>query len=214
LFFRGNLGNSSGGLPAGIDVRGNGGYVIAPGSVRDDGTYYGSAAGWPNLVDAFTAGTVPAIPAWIVELIEAPRHVEPLRGPYSGVAAATISDYRARAWGEAALEGEAAKLAATGVGGRNNALNAVAFTLAGKALSGCLSEGEVFNALWAACVANGYLTSRDPSDGPNAFRKTFKSAWNAGLRKPLPGPWERNTDPSGTTTQSQQAVPPAAPAAP
>jgi hypothetical protein len=182
------LGCVKGSLPPGIDVKGNGGYVLAPGAVREDGTFYGIAAGLHDLAEAFTAGTVPAIPAWIVELIEAPWHVEPLRGPYSGVAAAPISDYRARAWGEAALEGEAAKLAATGVGGRNNALNAVAFTLAGKSVSGCLSEGEVFDALWAACVCNGYATSRDPSDGPAAFNKTFKSAWNAGLRKPLPGP--------------------------
>jgi hypothetical protein len=183
---RAPLGCVKGSLPPGIDVKGNGGYVLAPGAVRQDGTFYGIAADWHDLAEAFTAGIIPEIPEWLVGLIEAPRNVEPLRGPSEG--AGPISDYRARAWGIAAMEGEAAKLAATGVGGRNNALNAVAFTLAGKSVSGCLSEGEVFDALWAACVCNGYATSRDPSDGPAAFNKTFKSAWNAGLRKPLPGP--------------------------
>ncbi len=186
---RGPLGSVKGSLPAGIDVKGDGGYVTAPGAIRDDGTFYGAAEGWPDLAEAFTTGTIPEIPEWIIGLIEAPRNVEPLRGP--SVGAAPISDYRARAWGLAALEGEAAKLAATFVGARNLALNKAAYTLGGKSASGCLSEGEAYNALWAACVCNGYLTSRDPSDGPGAFRKTFKSAWNAGLRKPLPGPRER-----------------------
>jgi Bifunctional DNA primase/polymerase, N-terminal len=182
------LGNNRGGLPAGIDIKGNGGYVIAPGAVKDDGTFYGIAAGWPDLVDAFASDTIPEIPEWLIGLIEAPRRVELLRGPS---VAGPVSDYRAQTWGLAALDGEAAKLAATGVGGRNNSLNAAAYTLGGKSVSGCLSEGEVFSALWAACVTNGYLTSRDPSDGPVAFRKTFKNAWNAGLRRPLPGPRER-----------------------
>ena len=186
---RAPLGNISGDLPAGVDVRGAGGYSIAPGAVREDGTFYGLAAGWPDLVEAFTAGTIPEIPEWLLRLIEAPRHVEHLRAPSRG--AEPIPDCRARAWGLAALEGEAAKLAATAVGGRNNTLNRVTYTLAGKSASGCLREGEVFNALWAACVCNGYVTSRAPSDGPNAFRKTFRNAWNAGVRKPLPGPCER-----------------------
>jgi hypothetical protein len=183
------LGSVRGSLPAGIDVKGDGGYVLAPGAVRNDGTFYDTVAGWPDLVEAFIAGTIPELPDWLIGLIEAPRHIEPLRGP--SVEAMPISDYRARAWGLGALDGEAGKLAATGVGGRNNALNSVAFTLAGKSVSGCLSEGEVFNALWAACVCNGYLASRDPSDGPEAFKKTFRNAWNAGLRRPLPGPRER-----------------------
>jgi hypothetical protein len=79
----------------------------------------------------------------------------------------------------------------TGVGGRNNALNSATYTLAGKSASGCLTEGEVFDALWWACTANGYITSRDASDGPQAFCKTFKGAWSAGIRRPLPGPRER-----------------------
>jgi hypothetical protein len=149
---RAPLGNISGDLPAGVDIRGAGGYTIAPGAVREDGTFYGIAAGWPDLVEAYASRTIPEIPGWIVELIDAPRHIEPLRDP--SVVAEPISDYRARAWGVAALEGEAVKLAATGVGARNNVLNSVTYTLAGKSASGCLSEGEVFNALSAACICN------------------------------------------------------------
>jgi hypothetical protein len=43
------LGNSNRNLPPGIDVRGEGGFMIAPGSVMADGTFYEGVAGWPDL---------------------------------------------------------------------------------------------------------------------------------------------------------------------
>jgi len=46
------LGNSAAGLPAGVDVRGEGGYVIAPGAVNDVGAYSGELKSdlpsWPD----------------------------------------------------------------------------------------------------------------------------------------------------------------------
>jgi RecA-family ATPase len=63
------LGNGSGGLPKGIDVRGKGGWVVAPGSIRIDGQTYTPRAGTPSLAEAFKAGTIPALPDAIVRLI-------------------------------------------------------------------------------------------------------------------------------------------------
>ena len=74
---------------------------------------------------------------------------------------------------------------------RNNRLNKSAFILGGKAVSGLITEDEALNALWAACLSNGYIDSRDPSDGPRSFKKTFRRSWREGRRKPLPGPRER-----------------------
>ncbi len=58
------LGNGRGALPAGIDVRGHGGYVIAPGAVMADGRTYEL---FGNLVDA------PVIPDWLHGILTAPK---------------------------------------------------------------------------------------------------------------------------------------------
>ncbi len=58
------LGNGRGTLPAGIDVRGHGGYVIAPGTVMQDGRLY----------EVFgDISQSPELPAWLVAIIDTPR---------------------------------------------------------------------------------------------------------------------------------------------
>ena len=47
------LGNSRGDLPDGIDVRGNGGFIIAVGAVRPDGAVYAPDEHGPDLAEAF-----------------------------------------------------------------------------------------------------------------------------------------------------------------
>lgn len=56
------FGNGKGALPAGVDVRGHGGYVIAPGTVMQDGRLYEV---FGDIAEA------PELPAWLVEKIEA-----------------------------------------------------------------------------------------------------------------------------------------------
>ncbi|NVK45939.1 MAG: bifunctional DNA primase/polymerase [Rhodobacteraceae bacterium] len=62
LYFRWpeGLGNSAAGLPAGVDVRGDGGYVIAPGAVNGKGAYSGHLT--PDLPD-WPEGLHPARPS-------------------------------------------------------------------------------------------------------------------------------------------------------
>jgi Bifunctional DNA primase/polymerase, N-terminal len=74
------LGNSPGGLPDGIDVRGAGGWIVAPGSMRLDG------ASWRLIAGSFD--DVPIVPEWLQEIIRSPSlcrgqgHVgNPLHGP-------------------------------------------------------------------------------------------------------------------------------------
>jgi hypothetical protein len=59
------LGNKTGGLPGGLDVRGVGGWIVQPGTVRDDG------AVWRLVED----GAVPRLPGWIEEIIRAKRTI-------------------------------------------------------------------------------------------------------------------------------------------
>jgi len=63
------LGNGRGELPDGIDVRGMGGFVIAPGAALPDGKRWQAINGTPSLADAFKAGTIPELPHWLADII-------------------------------------------------------------------------------------------------------------------------------------------------
>jgi RecA-family ATPase len=71
------IGNSTGALPPGIHVRGAGGWIVAPGAVRPDGATYRPREGTPSLAEAYRAGTIPALPEKLAEIIQGgatPRH--------------------------------------------------------------------------------------------------------------------------------------------
>jgi bifunctional DNA primase/polymerase-like protein len=67
------LGNSPGALPKGIDVRGDGGNLIAPGAVLASGEFYEGVPAWPNLAESYAANAIPELPAWLIAILEAPR---------------------------------------------------------------------------------------------------------------------------------------------
>ncbi|MCW2284898.1 hypothetical protein M2323_002748 [Rhodoblastus acidophilus] len=73
VFFRDpdGMGNHEG-VFADLDtnVRGRGGYVIAPGAWREDGKRYSAAPKAPDLASAFASGSIPALPAFIREAIQ------------------------------------------------------------------------------------------------------------------------------------------------
>ena len=181
-------GNSSGRLPPGIDIRGVGGQVIAPGAALPDGRRWQRAEGAPDLGEAFAAGTIPVLPGWLADIIRASkqREVAPeeTTRQLAPQARETTSGERFRSYALAALDGIAADLSATGEGGRNTALNNGALRLGSMAARGWLTRSEVHSALHSACVTNGYLKS----DGRSAFEKTFASGFGAGLRKPANDP--------------------------
>lgn len=66
------LTNQRGSLPPGVDVRGQGGWIVAPGSVRPDGNCYEQKPGTPSLAEAFGNGSIPVIPQRALELITQP----------------------------------------------------------------------------------------------------------------------------------------------
>src|SRR5262245_34870677 len=65
------LGNRRGALPPGIDVRGAGGWIVAPGAVRPDGRRWASSPNKPSLVEAHRAATIPQLPNWLATIIRA-----------------------------------------------------------------------------------------------------------------------------------------------
>lgn len=184
------LRNGTGALPPGIDVRGDGGQIIAPGAVRDTGEFYESVSGWPELAESFAAGAIPEIPDWLVRIIDTKAEL-PVGGPSGGAAGRALGDKSK--WAAAGLEAQARILAAMGEGGRNRALYDLVCTFAGHAANQWTTHEEVYAAAKWACTMNGYLASTDPSDGPKSFEKTFASGWRWGYEHPTHGPRERLT---------------------
>jgi hypothetical protein len=161
---------SAGKIAPGIDVRGDGGYVIAPPSIHPSGRPYA----WS--VDR--ADDLAAAPAWLLHLARRKQ------GPT--ISERALANLKARcgaspgAYGQAALDYECAALAATARGARNNALNRAAFSLFQLVAGGELDHGEVLNGLIDACDRNGLIAD----DGLRSVEATIRSGRGAGIVQP------------------------------
>jgi hypothetical protein len=163
----GELANTAGRLPGvaeplpGVDLRGDGGYVVAPPSRHATGRPYRWASD-PNLEPA------PA-PAW---LRPAPAAVVPTAPTRPAVPLAAGGSR----YGLAALRREIADVRRAVVGERNNRLNRAAFSLGMLAAGGELDEDLVEDELLAAALAAG-LPEREA-------RASSRSGLRAGAKEP------------------------------
>ncbi|HHZ10135.1 MAG TPA: hypothetical protein GX405_15295 [Rhizobiales bacterium] len=153
---------SKGEIAPGLDVRTEGGIIIAPGSFKDGGRY-----------------TPLGHPLGSVELPPFPDAlIPPAKPERAHVAVLDVASAEQRAWAANRLHGLADALAAMSEGGRNATLNETAMWAGGAAAQGGMIDCETARALLgAACEQNG-LPLRE-------FESTFRSGWNAGLRKPI-----------------------------
>lgn len=153
--------NSAGRLADNIDIRADGGYVVAPPSVTDDGYY--------DLTD----DTPPApLPAWLAELlVDRPRVVTATPRP-----TLTPLQVTNNAWATRALRDEIEAVSTAVVGTRNDRLNTAAFNLGQIVAGGSLDVGDVCRALMDAALATG-LTEKE-------IHATITSGINAGQRTP------------------------------
>jgi hypothetical protein len=159
--------STAGRLGAGLDIRADGGYVIAPPSVHPDGGVYR----WLNATPPVAA------PSWLVLLARTRPHQPP--PPSHAIRACTG---RPGAYGNAALEAEIAALAEAVPGTRNHALNRASFCLHQLVAGGELDAALVHDRLIAAAAANGLMS--DLEDGPRSVEKTIASGARAGLMHP------------------------------
>jgi len=162
-----SLGNGRGSLPAGIDVRGAGGYVIAPGSHLADGRLY----------ELFgTLAEAPVLPDWLVQVITGPRSLPVERRAVTP--SARPSDERIAAYLDKALEQELDAVRYAPRGQRNHQLNTSSFSLGQMVAAGWIGEQEVTDLLTNAAAELA------ADDGPASVAKTIRSGLRSGMRQP------------------------------
>jgi hypothetical protein len=165
--YTGPIANSTGLVAPGIDVRGDGGYVVAPPSIHRSGRSY-----------AWTTDSAEALaeaPRWLVNLTRKRPTISQLAIANRPAASVQHSGY-----GRAALEYEIAALAGTPPGERNHQLNRAAFSLFQLVAGGELNSGEVEHRLVDACHRNGLVGD----DGLRSVIATIRSGRRAGLQHP------------------------------
>ncbi|CAM00455.1 bifunctional DNA primase/polymerase-like protein [Saccharopolyspora erythraea NRRL 2338] len=151
------------GLGWGIDTRGHGGYVVAPGSIRRDGTY----------TITHDRPLMP-LPGWLIERLR-PQELP----PQQPTPVATISGRRA-GFLRAAIEGEVRRVTSADGGQRNFALYCAATALGQLVAGGALGEQEVTDLLLHAAqshvAAGAYQWAQ--------ARQTIASGLRAGAARP------------------------------
>lgn len=152
-----------GALGRGLDVRGDGGFVIAPGSQLVDGRRYE----WIN-----DEQPAPA-PQWLLDLV-LPSAVATPAQPFS------YQPGQNEPYVERAVEAELSELASTLSGQRGEAVNKSAFSLGTLVGAGALPRADAEQGLWQAAVACGVVAK----DGEREIRAKIKRGLDAGMRQP------------------------------
>lgn len=157
----GQVGNKARFIP-GMDLRGDGGFVVAPGSIHPSGARYE----WQKPPE----GDLPPAPGWLLDAVT-------LKPPEAAPAAPRIKPaIHASPYGQAALQSEIEAMRAAPEGTRNHQLNKSAFALAQLAASGDVAENEATAELRLAALETGLEQDE--------VETTLASGWRAGQANP------------------------------
>jgi hypothetical protein len=152
--------NSAGRLGPGLDIRGEGGYVLVPPSVHATGGRY-----------RWVERPLRALPDWLAELARPGR-----REPWELTERPTRPVHQPGAWAAAALAAEVDSVRTATEGTRNHTLNRAAFALGQLAAGGYLDPGDIAAMLTDAALAAG-LTAAET-------RATIASGLRASTARP------------------------------
>jgi hypothetical protein len=159
----GRVANSTGRLGPGLDVRGDGGYVIVPPSRHVSGARYIWAS------EAALAHP----PDWLTITLRAPARRDP---PPIGCSLRAPEEASDGPWARAALAGEIRRVRGASIGTRNVTLNRTAFALGQLVGAGHLCEETVRAALLDAATQTGLTVAE--------ARATIASGIRSGSRFP------------------------------
>ena len=163
----------------GINVRGEGGYLIMAPSRLADGREY-------RFVDEFDFWNFAEAPQWLLDLItaEPERQAEPGPDPAAEppprTERSTGHDEAIRRYVAAAVDRECDLVARCTRGGRNNQLNISAFNLGTLVGANVLGSHEATRRLYAAAEEAGLVQA----DGKRAAMATIESGLTSGAAKP------------------------------
>ncbi len=157
-----------GNLPEHVDVRGEGGYVIVPPSITDGDRHYRWLRGAADT-------PVADAPASLIGILQGGKVAKP-GGSHRRVAQEDGSAVERYAL--AALDSECTAIRSAASGGRQNALNRGAFSVAQLVAADALDAGRARSAVVAAAFVN------PGNDSEQAILATIDSGWAAGLAVP------------------------------
>lgn len=172
------IGNSVKRLALGVDVRGDGGYIILPGSIGKDGRRYqfvkGHAMGEVGIADP---------PEWLKQLLASGRKDAARE---SDRASADPEPTTSAKYGARALRDECERVRALTEGSRNDGLNKSAFRMSQLVAEGSLNQRDAEVSLLQAARATG-LTKEESivtiASGMSAGIKAPRAATGGGSRE-------------------------------
>ena len=156
---------TAGKLGPGLDVRGDGGYIVVAPSVNAAGGAYR----WRR--DPKDVGLLPA-PEWLLNLVAPPESKKKAKGRSAG------NHTRRTSYAEAALKAEIEAVTRASRGERNDTLNRAAFSLGQLVGGGLLDRTDVEQALRTAAA------DLVAEDGEASVEATTRSGLEAGIAQP------------------------------
>lgn len=169
----------------GFDIRGDGGFVVAPGSIfvpSAEEAAAGKRGGTYRWVNSPADAPLAEMPAWLIATL-AYRHQDTVTlPPVPQGYKADDRRYQSRAekWAAAIVENRCSDIVTAPNGTQNDTIFKAAAKLGGLVAGGLVEEGEAFDRLVTACHMGNHPRS--------AARTTIKSGLSAGKRSPIYGP--------------------------